>query len=454
MQLDSGHFFKKDFPNLFNGGLKMRVKSIAVIISFFLVCTGLFASGEKEKGGVEGKPYKGTEIVFAAQPTPTLNLLKDYLPEFEESTGIKVTFDLMPYESLVQKITLDTTANTEQYSCFWTEPTWLGRFADEFEPLDPYLKDPVLGKGFNIDEFSSKYLDEVGRYDGNLLAIPWESCQMPVTYRVDLFEKMNIEIPETFDEYLDAVKKLNTLPDVNGISLMGKRGQPVFYEYMPYMWGYGAEFFDKNMKPTINSPEAVKALEYMVELSKYAPLGVASYGWEESATAFLQGNVAIAQMFTDWIPALKDPESSKVIGKWNFMATPRGPGGRATPAGVISLSINKDVDQEKKDASFLFLKWALSEDILKRVTKVGACPARLTVFNLPEFESSEYAYFDAMKEMFDITRVPMQIPEFFELNDALSIELSAAIAGDKSSQRALDEAQKKWEVIMKNAGYY
>jgi multiple sugar transport system substrate-binding protein len=162
----------------------------------------------------------------------------------------------------------------------------------------------------------------------------------------------------------------------------------------------------------------------------------------------------MAHMFTDWIPALKDPESSKVTENWNFMPTPSGPKGRGTPAGTISISINADFEQEQKDAAFLFLKWALSVDVLKRLTEIGACPARLTVFNLPEFEAEEYRYFQTMKEMFPITRVPMKIPEFFELNDALSIELSAAIAGDKQPEAALDAAQAKWETIMKEAGYY
>lgn len=47
----------------------------------------------------------------------------------------------------------------------------------------------------------------------------------------------------------------------------------------------------------------------------------------------------------------------------------------------------------------------------------------------------------------------MSIPEFFELNEALSIELSAAIAGDKTAQKALDDAQAAWVKIMKEAGY-
>ena len=95
-----------------------KIITVPLILIFVLVSAiALFGAGTKEEVG-ETQPYKGVKIVFAAQPTPTLNLLHDFLPEFEEMTGIDVTFDLMPYESLVQKVTLDTTAGTKQYACF------------------------------------------------------------------------------------------------------------------------------------------------------------------------------------------------------------------------------------------------------------------------------------------------------------------------------------------------
>ena len=401
-----------------------------------------------------GNKYEGVEIILAFQSTPLIDNLNNYLDDFQNNTGIKVIVDLMPYESLVQKVSIDCTTGTKQYDCFWMEPPWLGRFSDEFEPLESYINDPVLGKDFDLEDFSKNFLNNTVMYDGKMLGIPLEACMMVVSYREDVFEDLGIEVPETLDEYIAAAEKIKEGTDIYGVSLMGKRGQPVFYEYMPYMWGFGAQFFDENMHPTLNSPEGIEAVTYMVDLSKYAPPGVASYGWEESATAFLQGEVAMEFLFSDWISALRDPESCKVVGDWNFTAPPGGVD-RASPVGTINLGINGDIDQVKKEAAFLFLKWATSKETQMKLAETGTTPVRISVLEDEKFiNDPEYRYFEGLKETFEVSRLPMSIPEFFELNDALSIELSAAIAGDKSPKEALDSAQKAWEEIMEKAGYY
>jgi len=434
-------------------GVTMKRNSIYGIVFFTLMPFMIFAGGDKEKEAAT-VPAKQVEITFASQPTPSMDYLIGMIPQFEKTTGIKVKSDLMPYDNLVQKVTIDCTTNTKQYGCFWMEPTWLGRFENEFEPLGKYINDPILGKDFNINDFSKSFLDEVVCINGKMIGIPFEGCLMLLAYREDVYKKNNIQIPKTWEEYLQTAKKLNTKDGMNAVTIMGKRGQPIFYEFMPYLYGFGGNFFDKNMKPIINSKEAVEALEYLIELSKYAPPGFPSYGWEESATAFMQGKVTSGLLFSDWIPSLKDPNSSKVTGNWNFARVPAGKAGVGSPAGTINLGINADCDQETKNASFLFIKWATSKEVQTQLAKIGSSPTRLSVLDSSEFTTNpEYRYFKALKETYDITKTPMKIPEFFELNDALSIELSAAVVGQKTAKQALDAAQESWSKIMAESGY-
>lgn len=420
-------------------------KSVLALI----VCCVLLVSATI--GLAEAKPV--TSITFAAQSTPTMDYLVSLIPEFEAKTGIKVVVDMMPYDSLVQKVTIDTTTNTKQYSCFWMEPTWLGKFEDEFEDITKYIEDPVLGEGFNLDDFSASFLDQTVRINGKTLGLPFEGCLLVIAYREDIYDKLGLKIPTTLEEHYENTKRISEEADMFGVSMMGKRGQPVFYEYMPYMYGYGGAFFDENMKPTVNSPESVQALEYMIRLSKNAPVGITSFGWEESATEFLQGNAATALLFTDWLPTLKDDTSSKVAGLWNFAPIPAGPGGVGSPAGTINLGINADCDDDVKAAAFQFINWATSAEMQFRLASIGATPTRLSVLDSKDYATNDYRYFAALKSTYDITITPMKIPEFFELNDALSIELSSAIAGEKTAKEALDSAQTAWEKIMKDAGY-
>ncbi|MBR4427110.1 MAG: extracellular solute-binding protein, partial [Spirochaetales bacterium] len=212
-------------------------KGFLIVLMCVLIASFAFASGAGEK--------KQTTITVAVQSTPTMDYLVSIIPEFEEATGIKVIPDLMPYDNLVEKVTIDCTSNTKQYAAFWMEPTWLGRFENELEDITKYINDPVLGKDFNLEDFSADFLNQTVRYNGKLLGLPFEGCLLVMAYRVDLFEKYNIAVPKTYDELLAAAKLIGEKEkDVYGITMMGKRGQPVFYEYMPYMYGFGAEFFD------------------------------------------------------------------------------------------------------------------------------------------------------------------------------------------------------------------
>ena len=416
-------------------------KGILIVLLSVLVVFSVVAAGASEKQ---------TTITVALQSTPSMDYLVSILPEFEQATGIKVIADMMPYDDLYAKVSIDCSTNTKQYAAFWMEPTWLGKFENEFEDITKYINDPVLGKDFHLEDFSDKFLDQTVRYNGKMLGLPFEGCLLVLVYREDLFEKYNIAVPKTYDDLLAAAKLITeNEKDVYGITMMGQRGQAVFYEYMPYMWGYGAEFFDANGNPAVNSAEGVAALTYMTELAKYAPAGVTSFGWAESGTVFMQGNAAAGVVFTDWLPSLRNPEECKVVGKWNFTTVPAGPKGQGSPVGTINLGINADCDDEVKKAAFQFINWATSAEIQKRLAIIGATPTRNSVLNADEFKTEEYKYFDAIKKTFDITRVPMQLSVFDELSENLGIGLSAAIAGDKTPKQALDDAQAEWVKIMK-----
>ena len=85
-------------------------KILTLILIVLVSVSFVFAAGKTEK--------PATTITFAAQSTPTMDYLVSIIPEFEAKTGIKVIADMMPYDALVQKVTIDTTTNTKQYAAF------------------------------------------------------------------------------------------------------------------------------------------------------------------------------------------------------------------------------------------------------------------------------------------------------------------------------------------------
>ncbi len=69
------------------------------------------------------------------------------------------------------------------------------------------------------------------------------------------------------------------------------------------------------MTPLVNSPNAVKGLQNMVDGLKNNPPDVLGYGYDELRDAFLKGYVAMIVQWTDVPKKGADPTQSAIAGK-------------------------------------------------------------------------------------------------------------------------------------------
>src|SRR5260370_16414549 len=88
-------------------------------------------------GGVAGawrleeaaKPYKGTEISVIFLDRPGYRAIMKMLPDFEQKTGIKVKYEIVPYESTLEKEVRDFSSNGD-LTIALVDLVWIGTFAD------------------------------------------------------------------------------------------------------------------------------------------------------------------------------------------------------------------------------------------------------------------------------------------------------------------------------------
>ena len=83
------------------------------------------------------KDYKGTEIKVIFLDRPGYRATIKMLPEFEEKTGIKVSYEIVPYESTREKEVLDFSAQGD-LTIALVDLVWLGEFAESgwIVPID------------------------------------------------------------------------------------------------------------------------------------------------------------------------------------------------------------------------------------------------------------------------------------------------------------------------------
>lgn len=176
---------------------------------------------------------------------------------------------------------------------------------------------------------------------GYMYDIPLLSESMVLYYRTDLFEKYDVKVPTTYDEYVEAARKLTRDTDGDGkIDLYGVGingvAPDVYVTFVSFMWSNGAKMFDENNNVIIDSPEAIEALEYMGKMLEFTPPGVANTTYHDQAVQFAQGLTAMVRYPGRLLQNVEryNPELGNKIGA---ARTPVGPSGKES---VVRTGIN------------------------------------------------------------------------------------------------------------------
>jgi len=436
----------------------MRRWSWLVMVSLLLVVVSSLGAEEYIFGTYTQKPFAGTTLNVALVAEPRSDALKKLLPEFEQLAGIKVNLEVLPYPTLQEKQAVAVTQGTGAYDVVHVDCVWVGQYAGQglVIPVEDFIK-KTDAQVLALDDFIPSVLQEQGMWEGKVYGLPFIQAVFGLHYRTDIFSELGLTPPNTWEELYDTAKLLtDKLKDrgITGITFMGKRGVQLQCTYDNMLWSFGGDWYDENYKPTINSPEAVAALEYFKTLIPFAPAGVLTYDWDENANAFAQGKAAMNLQWQNSAPLFQDPTQSTIVGKFDFTLIPgkKQPDGsiKRTPTfGGWGLMIPKD--SKNKEAAWEFIVWATSPEMELKLAY--AMPgARYSSLKNPEL-SAKYVEYKGMLESLPIAKGRPRIAAYSELADALEVALSEAMTGTKDAQTALNDANARFEEILRRWGY-
>ncbi|HWQ14912.1 MAG TPA: sugar ABC transporter substrate-binding protein [Roseiflexaceae bacterium] len=210
---------------------------------------------------------------------------------------------------------------------------------------------------------------EKWNYEGKRLGITWQFDGRAIFYRKDLFEQAGIEPPTNWDELMAAAKKLhNPEQGIIGIAVPGKQGS---YDtdqfYMTFVFQAGGNLADPQGRPTFDTPEQLKALEFARDLAKCcAAEATPAWTFTEVLQAFQQGKAAMAFGGGWFIGATKRdaPEIYKNMGILPVLEGPGGPEARHMVAFANPWMIYKQTKHPEE--AKIFLRWMMrKENLLK-----------------------------------------------------------------------------------------
>jgi len=131
-------------------------------------------------------------------------------------------------------------------------------------PLDPFIKgDPDMADYFN--DVSPKLVDTF-RYNGKLLALPFDWNELMIHYNTGLFKKLGIAAPAanwTGDDFVAIGKKL-VASGAYGYNLWASPGT---FFIVAWMYAAGGALYNKDLtKSNATDPANVKAMQFLQDL--------------------------------------------------------------------------------------------------------------------------------------------------------------------------------------------
>lgn len=432
-------------------------------------CSGANTAGT-EGGGTEtgGTATTGTrQLNVLMVGNPQMNDIETMAPEhFEEVTGIKVNFTILPENELRDRVAQDVATQAGQYDVVtigayegsvWTANDWLVN-------LQPYAEEDTE---FDVEDILPAMKGVLSK-DDDLYAVPFYGESAFTMYRQDLFDEYGLTMPDepTWDEIYDLAADIDARDDdVSGICLRGLPGWGENMAVVGSMIGsFGGSFFDADWNAELTSEATTNAVEFYVDLvTNYGQTGAAESGFTECLNNFAQGRSAIWFDATSAANTVESPSSSTVVGQVGYADAPRD-AARASWVWAWAWAIPQTT-QHLEDA-WTFISWASGKGYENAVgeelgwTRVPD-GKRESTFEIPEYQEASAAYSEVMRaaiEQSDPTDCGVEprpapgcqylaIPEFADLGTTIGQEISAAVAGQKSVADALATAQRLAEVV-------
>jgi len=285
---------------------------------------------------------------------------------------------------------------------------------------------------------------------GKLYGLPFIGNVSLFAFRNDLFLKYGLKEPKTWTDVLAAAKKIQGGEGeaVSGVVFRGVKGNPIVTAFLPMFWAFGGEIFDAGGAPILNSPAGVKALDYFLELAKYAPKGTPMNNTAQVRDTLLAGGAAITpEVWPAWLGSLDDPNKSKVVGNVRVIAHPSEVKPSAPMLGIWHVAV--PAASRNQDAAFQFVLFLTSRDTQKLMAmKAGLPPSRSSVYDDAELLKLR-PWYPGVRNALVAGKARPRTMVWSEIENILGGSLQQALIGDKTAVQALSEANAAIAQILK-----
>ena len=320
-----------------------------------------------------------------------------------------------------------------------------------FEPLDAFHKDAPLEDFADI----APGLVAPLKVDGALHGIPVRHATNAIVYNEALFQERGVALPKTFEEMVEAARKLTFKRD-DGTQVYGLAFTPVFASnFLTISRCLGGDYMTEDRRIVAAEPGMVKALTVLADLYKAGvlPRNTATLNNEEIATWMQQGRAAMSIQPFARLASYNDPQKSKYPGKLKPFLPPMASdlAGKVAFAPTVefwALVIPRNA--KNKPAAWQFIRSLSSKAGTTAMALNGNGPVRVSTYSDPKLMAMSPFAADEAKA---VAASRIHLPAFDEQSRAHDIfieESQAAMLGMKQPQQAMADAAKRVEPLTRS----
>ena len=406
-------------------------------------------------------PFKGTQLNVIFLDRPGYRAIIKLLPEFEKKTGIKVNYDIVPYENTREREVLNFNSHGD-LTIALVDLVWIGEYAENgwIQPIDKFTSDAsITDPNLNLKGFFPLLLNAFGSWGGVTYGLPFDNYSGLLFYNSCMLKDAGFtKPPETWDEVLNtyAPKLTNPAKKQYGFALQSLRGETQSADsFMRVLWPFGGSLLDKTFHSNLMSKESQDGLAFRQNLMKYMPPGVVSYDHAESVNALAQGQVAMITEWSAFYGTLTDPKTSKLGDCLGVAPEPKGPAGRLPALGGFSLAVASQASEAEQKASWIFIQWATSEDIARQYVEAGGVSGRQSIYEQPDIKA-KYKFVEPMVASWQngVPEFRPRFPAWPAISEIVAEWGSKMMLGEVTPAAGAKEIGTRMEDVLAKEGYY
>jgi multiple sugar transport system substrate-binding protein len=390
---------------------------------------------------------------------PTFMVMENLKRQFEQVIGTKINQRAFSIDRLHEETLRNAERNTSRYDIMAVDLPWIGEFADKglLLPLDGLLDVERLDPS---DFHTAGW--QAAHWGGRPYGVPSQTTPEVLFYRKDWFADAGLEPPTTTQGVLDAARTLHDPTHGRfGIAWNAARGTALGHQFImacadfgqpifnldPIAGGYDADVAGRDdLVPTINTPLALEAAEYLRNLLDFSPPGILSMSWYERIRPYAAGKVAMAYGYTLLAPYFELDSSSPAYGQTGYLPHPNGPSGHpVAPVGGYVLGIPSNLPEERRAGAVEALIAFTSPEAQKLYIQNGSRTApRYSVGADPEVRrlSTIFEAVDGMSWRDELQFWPRPpVPQISEIVRICGQEMHDMLRGITSPRDALKNSQ-------------